>query len=43
MSIFIATLAFSDPAEQDLAKAAILIASAIAAMLGSLLASLNKP
>lgn len=43
MSLFIATLAFSEPAVQDLAKAAILMASAIAAMLGSLLASLNKP
>lgn len=36
MSIFIATLAFNDPASQDIAKISVLIASLLAVILGSL-------
>jgi NhaA family Na+:H+ antiporter len=36
MSIFIAALAFPDPASQDIAKISILIASLLSVILGSL-------
>ena len=43
MSIFIATLAFSSSLLQDQAKFAVLCASLVAAILGSLFLASNKP
>jgi NhaA family Na+:H+ antiporter len=43
MSIFIATLAFSSSILQDQAKVAVLCASLVASILGSLFLASNKP
>jgi NhaA family Na+:H+ antiporter len=43
MSMFIATLAFSSSLLQDQAKVAVLCASLVAAILGSLFLASNKP
>ena len=43
MSLFIASAAFSDPAIQEASKLAILVASILAAALGSVLLTLTSP